>query len=114
MKNELAWWGALLLAALGTYFWRGLGVLLSGHINQEGEFFRWLSAVTYAMVAALTFRLIILPVGILEEVPLLFRILFSVIAVIVMMSKPGRMVPSLIVGSLLMIAFGFLRPYFSV
>ena len=111
MSNDLAWWGALLLAALGTYFWRGLGVLLSGHINQEGEFFRWLSAVTYAMVAALTFRLIILPVGLLSEVPIVYRILFSVIAVLVMMSKPGRMVPSLITGSLIMIIYGFIKAY---
>lgn len=109
IANEFNLWLTLLLAALGTYFWRGLGVLLSGHINQEGEFFRWLSAVTYAMVAALTFRLIILPVGLLEEVPIQYRILFSLVSVAVMLRKPQRMVPALIVGSALMVLFGILH-----
>jgi hypothetical protein len=113
MNNDLVWWGALLMATLGTYFWRGLGVLLSGRINQEGEFFRWLSAVTYALVAALTFRLILLPVGLLAEVPTIYRILFSAIAVLVMMRKPGRMVPSLIIGSLIMMIYGLVKIYMS-
>jgi len=30
----------LLLSALGTYLWRGLGVLLSGRISVNGEFQR--------------------------------------------------------------------------
>ena len=58
-------WLALIAASLGTYICRAIGVKLSGQVNQDSDFFRWLSAVTYAMVAALTIRLIFLPIGLL-------------------------------------------------
>ena len=69
---QLGWgaWLALLAASLGTYLCRAVGVMLSGQVSQDSEFFRWLSAVTYAMVAALTIRLIFLPIGLLATVPL--------------------------------------------
>ena len=55
-SQHVAW--ALVAAGVGTYLCRAMGVKLSGHIHQESEIFRWLSAVTYAMVAALTVRLV--------------------------------------------------------
>ena len=104
-----AWWVGLFLAALGTYFWRSLGVLLSGHISQDGEIFRWLSAVTYAMVAALTFRLILMPAGILGQIPLYYRIIAAFIGLAVMMSGKGRLIPALLTGSGLMILYGLFK-----
>lgn len=101
------WWAVLAIAALGTYFWRALGVLLSGHVRQESEIFRWLSAVTYAMVAALTFRLVLMPVGPLHEIPWWYRILAAIVGIAIMMSKPGRMIPALIVGSCVLVCYGF-------
>ena len=56
MHNMLSGWSlgaALIGACVGTYICRAIGVLLSSHIHQDSEIFRWLSAVTYAMVAAL-------------------------------------------------------------
>jgi branched-subunit amino acid transport protein len=85
-------WLALLAACLGTYLCRAVGVALSGQVSQESEFFRWLSAVTYAMVAALTIRLIFLPIGLLATV---------------MISNPSRrLVPALLTGTLLMVTIG--------
>jgi branched-subunit amino acid transport protein len=72
MADALSGWGlwiALVGACLGTYFCRAIGVLLSNSINQDSEIFRWLSAVTYAMVAALTIRLIVMPLGLMSTVP---------------------------------------------
>lgn len=107
--GEKGWWAVLTLTALGTYFWRSLGVFLAGHINQESEIFRWLSAVTYAMVAALTFRLIILPVGLLVQIPLYYRIIVSCICMAIMLSKKGRLIPALLAGSGLMVAYGLVQ-----
>lgn len=109
LDGKTGWWAVLILTALGTYFWRALGVLLSGHVNQESEIFRWLSAVTYAMVAALTFRLIILPVGMLEQIPFYFRIFAAVVGMGIMLSKSGRLVPALLAGSGLMILYGIFQ-----
>jgi branched-subunit amino acid transport protein len=103
-------WLALVGASVGTYFCRAIGVLLSDQINQESEIFRWLSAVTYAMVAALTVRMILMPLGLLSTVPMLLRVVICALSVAVMASSPQRrMVPALLTGTLLMLAYGVLR-----
>jgi hypothetical protein len=62
------------------------------------------------MVAALTVRLIVLPIGLLDTVPLWIRILICVISVSIMLSKPQqRLVPALLIGTLLMASYGFMR-----
>lgn len=58
-------WILLLLCALGTYAWRGLGVLLSGRISVQGDLFTWVTCVTYAMIAGLVMRIIVMPSGLL-------------------------------------------------
>jgi len=103
--NDAGIWAALIAACLGTYLWRGLGFYLSGKISQDSELFKWLAAVTYAMVAALTLRIILLPVGLLATVPIYIRIGVSVVAILVMISKPARMVPALLTGTLLLVAY---------
>jgi len=113
MANALSGWGlwfALVGACLGTYFCRAIGVFLSNSINQESEIFRWLAAVTYAMVAALTVRLIVMPLGLLATVPLWIRILICALAIGVMISKPTkRLVAGLLTGTLLMVGYGVIR-----
>ncbi len=103
-------WLALIAASIGTYVCRAVGVMLSGRVSQDSEFFRWLSAVTYAMVAALTIRLIFLPVGMLSTVPLYLRLIICAIAVGVMLINPSRrLVPALLIGMLLMVAVGIVQ-----
>ncbi|WP_114638946.1 AzlD domain-containing protein [Polynucleobacter necessarius] len=113
VSNILSGWGlwiALVGACLGTYFCRAIGVTLSQRINQDSEIFRWLAAVTYAMVAALTVRLIVMPLGLMSSVPLWVRILICVLSIAVMMSKPTRrLVPALLTGTILMISYGIIR-----
>ena len=105
-------WLALIAASIGTYVCRALGVMLSGRVSQESEFFRWLSAVTYAMVAALTIRLIFLPVGMLSTVPLYLRLVICAIALGVMLINPSRrLVPALLIGTLLMVAVGIVQTF---
>ena len=113
MSSALSGWGlwiALAGACLGTYFCRAIGVLLSNSINQDSEIFRWLAAVTYAMVAALTIRLIVMPLGLMATVPLWIRILICALALGVMVSKTSkRLVPALLTGTLLMVGYGVIR-----
>ena len=105
-------WLALIAASIGTYVCRAVGVMLSGRVSQDSEFFRWLSAVTYAMVAALTIRLIFLPVGMLSTVPLYLRLIICAIAVGVMLINPSRrLVPALLIGTLLMVAVGIVQAF---
>ena len=103
-------WAALAGATLGTYFCRAIGVLLAKKINQDSEIFRWLAAVTYAMVAALVVRMILMPIGLLATVPVWVRILICILSLGVMVSKPSRrLVPALLTGTLLIVAYGVIR-----
>jgi len=110
MNSALSGWGlwiALVGACLGTYFCRAIGVMLSQSINQDSEIFRWLAAVTYTMVSALTIRLIVMPLGLMATVPLWIRILICALSIGVMVSKPTkRLVPALLTGTLLMVGYG--------
>ncbi len=112
MFNDAGMWAALIAACLGTYLWRGLGVFLSGKISQDSEIFKWLSAVTYAMVAALTLRIILLPVGLLSTVPIYVRLTVTILALTVMHSKPcERMVPALLTGTLALVLYALAINY---
>ncbi len=102
-------WLALIGASIGTYLCRAVGVMMAGRLNPESEIFRWLSAVTYAMVASLSVRLVILPVGPLATVPWWVRVGVCLLSVAVMMSRPQRrLVPALLTGTLLMMTYGFM------
>ena len=113
MNAEMQGWGvwlALSAACIGTYVCRAAGVKLSGHIHQDSEVFRWLSAVTYAMVAALTVRMILMPLGLLATVPVLLRVVICALSLALMVSSPQRrLVPALLTGTLLMLAYGVFR-----
>ena len=100
----------VVLAALGTYAWRALGVMLAGRLTQGSPVFRWVSCVTYAMVAALVVRIIVLPVGVLAQTPMAYRVVAAGTAVAIMMSKKNRLVPAIITGTLLMMILGWLDP----
>ena len=103
-------WVALAGATIGTYICRAIGVLLAKKINQESEIFRYLSAVTYAMVAALVVRMILMPVGLLSTVPVWIRLLICILSIGVMVAKPThRLVPALLTGTLLILAYGVIR-----
>jgi hypothetical protein len=102
-------WLALVGASVGTYACRAMGVLMAGRLNPESEVFRWLSAVTYAMVAFLSVRLVLLPMGPLATVPIWVRIGVCLLSLAVMMSRPQRpLVPALLTGTLLMMTYGFM------
>jgi branched-subunit amino acid transport protein len=71
-----SWWPWLLLlaGALVTYVWRAIGVAVSGRIAPDGALFEWVSAVAYALLAALIARMIIEPMGPLQQTPLIDRL----------------------------------------
>lgn len=62
-------WIAVLCSGLICYSWRAMGVALSRGLNPGGALVRWLTCVSYAMLAAIAARMIALPTGALAEVP---------------------------------------------
>ncbi|MFI4989211.1 MAG: AzlD domain-containing protein [Alphaproteobacteria bacterium] len=73
-------WLAILVGAAATYLWRGLGVALAGRIDPGGAVFRWTGCVAYALLAGLIARMIVLPLGALQELPLWARLAGAALA----------------------------------
>ena len=81
LMDSAVWPVVLMIAgALVTYFWRALGVALSGRIDAGGPLFEWVACVAYAMLAGLIARMIVLPNGPLAETADADRIAAAVIA----------------------------------
>lgn len=64
----------LAMAILVHEPWRWAGWAIGRSLDPEGEVFRWVRAVSTALVCALCARLVVFPAGALESVPALVRI----------------------------------------
>lgn len=67
---------ALVLAAsiAATLLWRALGVFLARRLDPKGAVFRWFSFASFAVLAGLLSRLLILPTGDLATIGLEVRL----------------------------------------
>ncbi len=76
--NDLAFigglWGLLVLVSLATYVWRASGVVIAARIDPNGPLSQWFSCVAYGMLAGLISRIMLMPIGILAETPLVDRL----------------------------------------
>jgi branched-subunit amino acid transport protein len=75
-----SFWVIVLACGAATFVWRALGVLVARRIDANGAFFRWITCVSYAMVAGLIFRMIMLPESDLADVSLPIRLAAVAIA----------------------------------
>ena len=62
------------VASLVTYAWRAAGVLCAEKMRAESATLRFVTCVTYSLLAALVARLVLFPQGGLEESPIAARI----------------------------------------
>lgn len=70
-------WGyvlVLLIAVLAHEPWRWAGYAVGRNLNPEDEAFRWVRAVSTALVSAMVARLVLFPAGSLASVPLSLRL----------------------------------------
>lgn len=74
MSEHLLLWLMVIGAIGATYLWRLLGALFSRRVNPESDLFLWITCVSYAMLAGLISRMVLLPVGPLVEVELWIRL----------------------------------------
>lgn len=98
--NSVEWlWLIVLACGLATFVWRGLGVLVVRRIDPEGPFFRWVACVSYAMVAGLIFRMLMMPESDLAQVSLPVRLAALVIAFAAYYVSGRRLVAGVLAGS---------------
>jgi branched-subunit amino acid transport protein len=102
-------WLLLTLCALGTYFWRGLGVLLSGRISVNSELFIWVTCVTYAMIAGLVMRIIVIPSGLLATSLAWHRLLACALGLAAYYALRRNLFAAVGVGAVALIVLNYLR-----
>lgn len=97
-------WLLLLGAVAATYLWRGLGVVFASRIDPQGPLFQWITCVSYAMLAGLIARMVVLPVGPLLETPLLCRMAGIVVGLVVFFFLGRRVLLAVSAGLVAFIA----------
>ncbi|MGJ8572726.1 MAG: AzlD domain-containing protein [Hoeflea sp.] len=71
------WWPYVFIAIAGwlaTDIWRWLGVLVGNRLAQDSAALTWVRAVATALLAAVIAKLILYPVGELQNVPVIVRL----------------------------------------
>ncbi len=101
---------AILLTAFATYLPRFLGVFSSDFVNEEGKLFKFVTCVSYGILAALIARIFIHPVGALEQTSTLIRLLAAGITIVVLFVSKKNVLFSSLFGIIL---FGILNLYFN-
>ncbi|HSK39638.1 MAG TPA: AzlD domain-containing protein [Arenibaculum sp.] len=108
------WSWPLLLMVVGaavTYLWRALGVALAGRIDPGGPVFEWVGCVAYALLAGLIARMIVLPVGPLQETDLVNRLLSAGLALAIFFLARRSIVLGVVTGvsTLVLLTAGGIR-----
>ena len=93
-------WLVVIACGLATFVWRALGVIVVRRIDPRGAVFQWITCVSYAMVAGLIFRMLILPESELASVSLPIRLAAIGIAFAAYFFFGRRLVAGVLGGSL--------------
>ena len=103
-------WLILLGCAAATFVWRGAGVFLVRRIDADGAIFQWVTCVSYAMLAGLIFRMLLLPESELAQVPLWLRCTAIAIAFGAYFAAGNRLVAGVLAGG---VSLSFLQALLS-
>lgn len=100
----------ILVGAVATYVWRGIGVALSGRIDPGGPAFAWTTCVAYALLAGLIARMIVLPRGDLAGTADIDRLAAAAAALLVFFVVTRRnMLAGVIAGSGTLVLLTWMR-----
>lgn len=72
--NSQNLWIVVAGCILATFFWRFLGAVVVKRMVGRGDFYEWINCVSYALVAGLIFRMIVIPQSDLAVLPLWSRL----------------------------------------
>jgi len=113
--NDLAFvgglWGLLALVSLATYIWRAGGVAIAARIEPNSPITQWFSCVAYGMLAGLISRIMLMPIGILAETPLLDRMAALAVGFGLFFAFRRNMLPATLGATILFLALTMLRHY---
>ena len=93
-------YGIIALAALASYASRALGTALSGRIRADSPAIEWITAITYALMAGLVARMIVLPIGPLAATPDWMRLAAAAVCLMVFFAARRNVGLAVFSGSL--------------
>lgn len=99
---------AILIASVATYASRLLGAISANYVNEEGKLFKFISCISYGILAALIARIFIHPVGALEESSTFVRIFVAGLTIVVLFLSKKNVLFSSLFG---IIVFGIVNFY---
>jgi hypothetical protein len=76
----------VLVGYLPNEVWRAFGLVLARGLNEDSEIVVWSRAVATAILAGVIAKLVLFPTGALAAIPLLLRVIASVIGFIVFLA----------------------------
>ena len=68
-------WVFLISAIFATYIWRFAGVIISHRIEAKHPAFEWFTCLAYGIIASLVAKTLIIPSGLMAEIPLWQRLI---------------------------------------
>ena len=93
---------AIIVTSIATYISRFFGVLTSEKVSVKSNIFHWFNLVAYSTLAALLGRMIIFPLGVLQEADLILRVLVLFVCIFIyFISKKNLVIPTIISAILL-------------
>ncbi|MBM3486018.1 MAG: AzlD domain-containing protein [Alphaproteobacteria bacterium] len=95
---------AILMASAVNYAWRALGVAIGGAADPRHPVILWAGLVTYAMLAGLFVRMIVMPAGALAAVGLDVRIGATAVALAVFLAVRRNALLGTLAGMIALIA----------
>jgi len=99
----------ILITSLATYVSRFFGVVSSERIEETSKVFRWFNCLAYSTLAALIARMIIFPVGALNETT--YSIRFIVILLVIFIyyfTKKNVVYPTVFSAIILFFLYSYL------
>ena len=72
---ESSVWFVFISAIFATYIWRFAGVMISHRIEANHPASEWFTCLAYGIIASLVSRTLIIPSGLMAEVPLWQRLI---------------------------------------
>jgi|TARA_R110002072_G_scaffold124947_2_gene260572 branched-subunit amino acid transport protein len=112
--GELSVYGLMIVGALVTYFWRALGVALSGRLDVQSPLFEWIACVAYALLAGLIARMVVLPIGALQQTPTLDRLAAALLALVIFFLTRRNLLAGVGSGFGLLVLFIWGRSVFGI
>ncbi len=102
---------AIIIASIATYFCRSLGVISAAKLNTDNPIFNWVRCVSIGVIIAVISRIILYPVGVLEETSLIGRIIATFSLIIIYFISNKNLLLSVVLSTIIFIMFNF---YFKI